>query len=238
MIELTDVVKEFDVGSQPIAALDGVDLAIGANEYVAIMGRSGSGKTTLLNVIGCIERPTAGSYRFGGRSLLSLGDEELSRLRARTFGFVFQAFHLLPELSAVQNVMLALRYGNLSKSEWLPRARELLVELGLAGRLSHRPSQLSAGERQRVALARALANDPSVLLADEPTGNLDTDTREEVLRLLETQVAAGKTLIVVTHDPEVAGRAQRRMAMVDGHLQDLGSATAGYRMLAPEGQSS
>lgn len=220
MIELTGITKQFAIGSQTIRALDDVDLSLGPNEYLAIMGRSGSGKTTLLNVLGCIERPTAGSYQLDGRSLLELGDGALSRLRARTFGFVFQAFHLLPELSALKNVMLALRYSDVPKPQRVLRAKERLSELGLGARLHHRPAQLSAGERQRVALARALVNNPSVLLADEPTGNLDTATREEVLRLLEAQVAMGKTLVIVTHDPEVAARANRRMIMADGRLRD------------------
>jgi ABC-type lipoprotein export system ATPase subunit len=220
MIALTGITKQFEVGSQAIRALDDVNLSLGPNEYLAIVGRSGSGKTTLLNVLGCIERPTAGSYQLDGRSLLELDDGALSRLRAQTFGFVFQAFHLLPELSALKNVMLALRYGNVPKSQRLSRAKALLSELRLGARLDHLPAQLSAGERQRVALARALVNHPSVLLADEPTGNLDTATREEVLRLLEAQVALGKTLVIVTHDPEVAARANRRMIMVDGRLRN------------------
>jgi ABC-type lipoprotein export system ATPase subunit len=191
---------------------------VSRNDYVAISGRSGSGKSTLLNVIGCLERPTSGTYEIQGRSAGGLDDIQFSRLRARTFGFVFQSFLLLPELTAVQNVMLALRYGDTPKAERRRRALELLEGVGLGSRARHRPTSMSGGEQQRVAIARALANDPAVILADEPTGNLDSTTRDEALDHLEAHVSHGACLIVVSHDPSVLARAERRFHMEDGRL--------------------
>jgi ABC-type lipoprotein export system ATPase subunit len=216
MIELRGVTKRYGQGQAAVQALTDVSLAVPAGSYVAVTGRSGSGKSTLLSIVGCLERPTSGEYRLLGQPITRAPDRELSRLRAQSFGFVFQAFHLLPEKSVLDNVTLPLRYGRLPKAAWRRRARELLGQVGLAERMDSRPSQLSGGEQQRVAIARALANDPKVLLADEPTGNLDSHTRDEIIALLEAEHARGKTLLIVTHDAELAARAQVRLALRDG----------------------
>lgn len=218
MIELQEVVKRYGNGQAAVIALAGVSFTIPARSYVAVAGKSGSGKSTLLAVLGCIEVPTSGLYRFSGRSIGELEDGALSRLRARHFGFVFQAFHLLPELDALNNVMIPMRYGEFPKVLWRERARQLLEQVGLADRTHHHPNQLSGGEQQRVAIARALANDPDVLLADEPTGNLDSQTRDDIIALLEAQHAAGKTLVIVTHDTELAARAEARLELSDGRI--------------------
>jgi len=218
VIELQEVVKRYGNGQAAVIALAGVSVTIPARSYVAVTGKSGSGKSTLLAVLGCVEAPTSGLYRFSGRSIGELEDGALSRLRARHFGFVFQAFHLLPELSALENVMLPMCYGEFPKMLWRERARQLLKQVGLADRAHHHPNQLSGGEQQRVAIARALANDPEVLLADEPTGNLDSKTREEIITLLEAQRAQGKTLVIVTHDAELAARAEARLKLSDGRI--------------------
>ncbi|ADI13888.1 ABC transporter ATP-binding protein [Truepera radiovictrix] len=216
MIELRGVTKRYGQGQAAVQALTDVSLVVPAGSYVAVTGRSGSGKSTLLSIVGCLERPTSGEYRLLGQPITRAPDRELSRLRAQSFGFVFQAFHLLPEKSVLDNVTLPLRYGRLPKAAWRRRARELLGQVGLAERMDSRPSQLSGGEQQRVAIARALANDPKVLLADEPTGNLDSHTRDEIIALLEAEHARGKTLLIVTHDAELAARAQVRLALRDG----------------------
>lgn len=221
MIQLHDIMKRFCLGGSPVDALCGITLRIDRGDYVAVSGRSGSGKSTLLNVIGCIERPSGGEYFLDGRPVSALDDAALSALRARTFGFVFQAFHLLPEATALENVRLPMQYGSLARAEWSDRARRLLDNVGLGERAHHRPSELSGGEQQRVAIARALANDPTVLLADEPTGNLDSKSREHVMRLLEAQVELGLTLVLVTHDSTLAGRAKTRVALLDGRVVNL-----------------
>jgi putative ABC transport system ATP-binding protein len=218
MVQLEGVHKRYGEGAVGVEALSGVSLCVGTREYLAVTGPSGSGKSTLLAVLGLVERPDGGRYLFDGTDVRELGDRELSKLRARTVGFVFQAFHLLPELTALENVMLPLRYGELPKAAWRNRAAELLALVGLAERMNHRPTQLSGGEQQRVAIARALANDPRLILADEPTGNLDSRTRDEVLGLLESLYDEGRALIVVTHDPEVAARASRRVQLRDGRF--------------------
>lgn len=218
VLRLQNVSKVFGNGDHRVIALDSANLQVTRDDYVAISGRSGSGKSTLLNVIGCLERPTSGIYQIQGRSVGELDDVQASRLRARMFGFVFQSFLLLPELTAVQNVMLALRYGDTPKAERRRRALELLEAVGLASRAHHRPTSMSGGEQQRAAIARALANDPAVILADEPTGNLDSTTRDDVLGRLEAQVGNGTCLIVVSHDPDVLARAERRFHMEDGRL--------------------
>ena len=218
MIELTNVFKYYGHGDAKVTALRQATLRIGAGCHLAVTGPSGSGKSTLLAVIGTLEQPDAGSYRIEGQEVSRMSDHELARLRARTFGFVFQAFHLLDERTALQNVVLPMRYGDVSKSERKERALFLLERVGLAHRAHHRAHQLSGGERQRVAIARALANNPKVLLADEPTGNLDSITRDEILDLFDELHAEGRTLFVVTHDPEVAGRAGRVLPMRDGRI--------------------
>ena len=218
MIELTDVFKYYGHGDAKVTALRRVTIRIEAGSHLAITGPSGSGKSTLLAVVGTLEKPDAGSYRIEGREVNRIPDRELARLRARTFGFVFQAFHLLDERTALQNVVLPMRYGGVPKGERKERALALLERVGLAHRAHHRAHQLSGGERQRAAIARALANNPKVLLADEPTGNLDSSTRDEILDLFDELHAEGRTLVVVTHDPEVAGRSGRVLPMRDGRI--------------------
>ncbi|WP_457637510.1 ABC transporter ATP-binding protein [Oceanithermus sp.] len=218
MIELTNVFKNYGHGAATAAALRGVSLRVEAGSHLAVTGPSGSGKSTLLAVIGTLEHPDGGSYRIEGQEVRRMYGYELARLRARTFGFVFQAFHLLDEYTALQNVVLPMRYGNLPRNKHRKRALMLLERVGLAQRAHHRTHQLSGGERQRVAIARAIANDPKVILADEPTGNLDTGNRDEILNLFDQLNAEGRTVIVVTHDPEVAARAGCILHMRDGQI--------------------
>lgn len=218
MLELRNAGKRFEADGQPVDALAEVNLTIHRGDYVAIMGRSGSGKSTLLSILGCIERLTAGTYTLDGADVSLSAESRLSELRARTFGFVFQSFHLLPELTALENVMLPLRYGQLPKVHWQERALQLLADVGLESRARHKPRQLSGGEQQRVAIARALVNDPAVILADEPTGNLDSRSRDEIVELLEVQVAGDRTLVLVTHDEQLAARAGERHELVDGRI--------------------
>ncbi|HEX8524984.1 MAG TPA: ABC transporter ATP-binding protein [Tepidisphaeraceae bacterium] len=222
LIRIQNLTKHYTVGVEHIRALDGVDLSIGANEYVAIMGSSGSGKSTLMNILGCLDRPTSGSYELDGEVVSEMGAGELSRVRNERIGFVFQSFELLPRATAVRNVELPLIY---SKDGWFgrrARAREALVTVGLAERMGHRPNQLSGGQKQRVAIARALVNRPAILLADEPTGNLDSATTEEILGLFAQLHADGQTIIMVTHEPDVARHAKRIIRMKDGKvLSDL-----------------
>jgi putative ABC transport system ATP-binding protein len=198
------------------APLAGVDLDIARGEYVAVIGPSGSGKSTLMNILGGLDRPTAGSYRFEGEEVGGFVDDELADFRRRRIGFVFQSFQLLPRLTALQNVELPMIYGGMAPGERRARAAELLERVGLGGRMGHKPTQLSGGQQQRVAIARSLANRPDLLLADEPTGALDSHTGEEVLKLFHQLNDEGLTLMVVTHDPDVAAEAQRRVAFRDG----------------------
>lgn len=218
MIELQSVTKELSRGVERLKILDSIDLEITEGSYVTISGRSGSGKSTLLSIIGCVDTPTAGHYRLAGNDISNLPDANLSRLRARHFGFVFQSFHLLPELTAEENVMAPMRYGPYSKEAWHERAQELLRQVGLQERSRHKPYELSGGEQQRIAIARALANDPEVLLADEPTGNLDVNTRDSIVELLEDQYERGKTVLIVTHDEHLERRAKTRYRLEDGRL--------------------
>ncbi len=218
MIELKGIDRDYQVGAHPVHALAGIDLNIAGGEYVSIMGPSGSGKSTLLNLIGCLDRPTAGSYRLDGREVARLSEEELSDVRRFRIGFVFQAFHLVPRLTASENVELPMVFAGVPRHERRKRATTALSEVGLSGRADHRPEQLSGGERQRVSIARAVVMNPRVLLADEPTGNLDRASGIEVIELLEKMNADGLTLILVTHDPALGDRARRQIRLVDGRI--------------------
>jgi putative ABC transport system ATP-binding protein len=219
VIALRGVRKTFPLGEREVVALDGIDLDICEGEFVALMGPSGSGKTTCLEILGALSRPTAGSYRLDGEAIERLDDDALADLRGRRMGFVFQSFHLMPRMSAVRNAALPLLYAGVPRAEREERASKMLVKLGLGDRLAHRPSQLSGGERQRVAIARALVNDPRLLLADEPTGNLDQQTGREILAVFQQLHAEGRTLVVVTHSEEVAGFAGRVIHIRDGRME-------------------
>ncbi|HWQ39074.1 MAG TPA: ABC transporter ATP-binding protein [Burkholderiales bacterium] len=218
MISLRAIERIFQVGDQQVHALSGIDLEIGAGEYLSLMGPSGSGKSSLLNIIGLLDRPTSGTYRLDGREVTTLSDEEQARVRREKIGFVFQFFHLVPRLTAAQNVELPMMLGGVPAQERSRRAQALLEAYGLGNRMHHRPDQLSGGQRQRVAIARATVMRPAVVLADEPTGNLDRTSGREVIEILEKLHEQGVTLIVVTHDPELGGRAQRCLRMVDGRI--------------------
>ena len=225
LVVLRDVVRAYPRGSSQVVALAGVSLEIRAGEKLAIMGQSGSGKTTLLSILGCLDRPTSGEQLFEGRSVASLGDDELSRLRNRSVGFVFQAFHLIPQLTVVENVETPLLYEGAPLHDWRPRALRALERVGLVHRADHRPSELSGGEAQRAAIARALVTAPRLLLADEPTGNLDSRTGGEVHELFfELNRERGTTMLVVTHNPELADRMPRRLHMVDGRILEAEAA--------------
>lgn len=218
MIRLLGISRTYHLGGRPVHALAGVTEEIGAGEHVAIMGPSGSGKSTLLNVVGCLDRPTAGSYFLDGEEVAGLSESELDAVRRHRIGFVFQAFHLVGRLSALENVELPMVFAGVPRKERRRRATAALEAVGLAPRADHRPDQLSGGERQRTALARATVMEPAILLADEPTGNLDTASGRQVLDLLDGMNDAGLTLVVVTHDPNVARRADRLIVLVDGRV--------------------
>jgi putative ABC transport system ATP-binding protein len=218
MIELKDLTRHFRVGDQTVRALEGATLAIPDGDYVAIMGPSGSGKSTLLHLLGCLDRPTSGSYRLEGREVADLGEEALAEVRGHRIGFVFQFFHLVPRLSAALNVELPMILAGVRPAERRDRVAAALASVGLTDRADHRPDQLSGGQRQRVAIARATVMKPSILLADEPTGNLDRSSGHEIIELLERMNRDGLTLIVVTHDPEVGHRAHRVVRLVDGRI--------------------
>ena len=218
MIQIEGVTRTYSVEGQQIPALAGVDLAIGRGEHVAITGASGSGKSTLLNILGCLDRPTGGQYRLEQADVATLDDDALSELRNRRIGFVFQSFHLLPRLSVLENVLLPMRYCLDEMPGVEAHARELLSRVGLSDRMAHRPQQLSGGQQQRAAIARALLLRPALLLADEPTGNLDSKTAADVLALFAELNRDGQTVVLVTHDPDVAERAPRRVRMRDGKV--------------------
>ena len=218
MIRLSAIARNFLVGGEEVHALREVDLAISKGEYLSIMGPSGSGKSTLLNIIGLLDRPNAGIYELDGGNVTALGDDELARVRREKIGFVFQFFHLVPRLTALQNIELPMVLAGIDPAERNTRLARLLAEYGLEERASHRPDQLSGGQCQRVAIARAMSMGPTVILADEPTGNLDRHTGQEVLAVLERVHHSGGTVVIVTHDPEIGARSHRRLRMLDGAI--------------------
>lgn len=218
MIELSGIVKRYKMGDEEILALNGVDLHVGRNEYVALTGPSGSGKSTLMNLIGCLDTPSEGRYVLNGRDTSTMNDSELAQVRNQEIGFVFQSFHLLPRMTVLQNVMQPLVYRGTPRAEREQRAIRALQQVGLGDRLSHRPNQLSGGQRQRVAVARALVGNPSILLADEPTGNLDSKTSAEIMALFDALHRQGQTVVVVTHEPDIAAHCLRNIRVSDGRI--------------------
>jgi putative ABC transport system ATP-binding protein len=218
LIQAKDIKKIYEVGVVQIDALVGVDLEVAKNEYVAIMGPSGSGKSTFMNILGCLDTPTEGSYYLNGNLVSNLGDDELARIRNKEIGFVFQTFNLLPRATALQNVELPLVYGGVPSSVRRERAMESLRAVGLLDRAAHRPNELSGGQRQRVAIARALVNNPSLILADEPTGNLDSRTGEEIMLIFKKIHEAGNTIMIVTHEEYIAEHTQRIVRLLDGKI--------------------
>ena len=219
LISISDLHRVYEVGAEKVHALNGVCLDIVPNEYLAIMGPSGSGKSTLMNIVGCLDTPTSGSYRFKDREISALSEDELAHIRNREIGFVFQTFNLLPRADALHNVELPLVYAGLRHEERRRRAKEALELVGLGDRMKHRPNELSGGQRQRVAIARALVNRPSIILADEPTGNLDTATGEEIMVAFGRIWEQGNTVILVTHEAEIAAHAHRVVRMRDGRIE-------------------
>jgi len=218
IIRLTDITRTYKVGTELVRALRSVSLSIYKNEFVALMGPSGSGKSTLMNILGCLDTPTSGQYILNDQDVSKLNDNELARIRNKEIGFVFQTFNLLPRSTALENVMLPQIYAGYSKSERLVRANEVIASVGLTDRASHKPNELSGGQRQRVAIARALVNRPSIILADEPTGNLDSTTSYEIMGVLEQIHRAGNTIILVTHEEDIANHAHRIIRLMDGKV--------------------
>lgn len=216
MIDIKGLKREFKVGAENVRALRGIDLSVSKNEYVAMMGPSGSGKSTLMNLLGCLDTPSAGTYHLNGTNVSLLKDDSLAHIRNKEIGFVFQTFNLLPRLTALENVALPLIYAGYKKSERNEKAKVVLKKVGLEDRMDHLPNQLSGGQRQRVAVARAMVNNPSIILADEPTGNLDSKTSKDIMRLFEEIHQMGNTLIVVTHEEEVAAHSHRILRLKDG----------------------
>jgi len=219
LIELRDIKKIYRMGSQEVRALDGITLNIFPNEYVAIMGPSGSGKSTMMNIVGCLDTPSSGDYILNGQNVSEMADDELAAVRNREIGFVFQTFNLLPRVNCLQNVELPLIYAGIRKARRREMAAESLENVGLGDRMDHKPNELSGGQRQRVAVARALVNNPSILLADEPTGNLDSRTGQEILQLFEALYRRGNTLLVVTHEEDIARHARRIIRLRDGLIE-------------------
>ena len=220
MIRIENVCKSYPMGKVTVEALRGVDLEVGRGEYVAILGPSGSGKSTLMHILGCLDTPTEGTYRLDGREVNGLKRNELAEVRGKKIGFVFQSFNLLGHATALENVALPMVYGSVSGRKRRGRAAELLERVGLGDRMDHRPNELSGGQRQRVAVARALASDPDLILADEPTGNLDSASGEEIISLFGELVAGGKSVVVVTHDQDIARRSHRIVRLRDGVVEE------------------
>ena len=220
LISLKGIKRHYHVGDEKVKALDGVDLTINHNEYISIMGPSGSGKSTLMNMIGCLDTPTEGVYEFEGDLVHAMDDNQLASIRNRKIGFVFQTFNLLPKATALRNVEVPLIYANISRSERLEKAEKALNAVGLNDRMHHKPNELSGGQRQRVAIARALVNDPSILLADEPTGNLDSKSGVEIMKILDNLHNDGNTIILVTHEVYIADHADRTINLFDGRIKD------------------
>jgi putative ABC transport system ATP-binding protein len=219
VIEISDLTRHYKMGQTLVRALDGVTFDVEENEYIAIMGPSGSGKSTLMNLIGCLDTPTSGEYILNGHHVSDLEDSELAQIRNREIGFVFQTFNLLPRTDCLSNVELPLIYSGMKSSLRKHKASQVLIKVGLGDRMDHKPNELSGGQRQRVAIARALVNDPSILLADEPTGNLDTKTGEEIMFLFEELYRSGNTIILVTHENEIANHARRIVRLRDGKIE-------------------
>ena len=220
LISLTNIKRHYDVGGEIVRALDGVDLVIQQNEYISIMGPSGSGKSTLMNMIGCLDTPSSGTYEFEGELVHEMDDNQLASIRNRKIGFVFQTFNLLPKATALHNVEVPLIYSNVSKEKRIDKAMHALTEVGLNDRMYHRPNELSGGQRQRVAIARALVNDPSIILADEPTGNLDSKSGDEIMTILDSLYDRGNTIILVTHEEYIANHAHRIINIFDGKIKE------------------
>lgn len=220
VIHIRNIVRNFKLGTETVYVLKGIDLDIERGDYVAIMGPSGSGKSTLMNLLGCLDTPTSGTYILNGKDVSELSDDQLADIRNKEIGFVFQTFNLLPRTTALDNVALPMVYAGISKSERHARATAVLNDVGLADRIHHKPNELSGGQRQRVAVGRALVNNPSIILADEPTGNLDSKTSLEILQLFDDIHKAGNTVIVVTHEEDVAARAARIIRLRDGMIED------------------
>ena len=219
VIRIENLTRFYTIGEETVRALNGINLTIKKNEYVALMGPSGSGKSTLMNIIGCLDTPTSGEYFLNGPNVAQLSDSELAAIRNKEIGFVFQTFNLLPRLTALQNVALPLVYAGIPEAERSKKAKEVLEQVGLGNRITHKPNELSGGQRQRVAVARALVNHPSIILADEPTGNLDTKTSEEIMQLFDIIHQAGNTIVLVTHEEDIALRAKRVVRMRDGIVE-------------------
>ncbi|MBN1415890.1 MAG: ABC transporter ATP-binding protein [Bacteroidales bacterium] len=219
LIILRDIVKNYYLGTQVVPALRSISLDIGRNEYVAIMGPSGSGKSTLMNIVGCLDTTTSGTYVLNQKDVSKLEDNQLADIRNKEIGFVFQTFNLLPRYTALENVMLPLVYAGFSKNDRIERAEEMLASVGLGDRMEHRPNELSGGQRQRVALARAMVNHPSIILADEPTGNLDSKTSDDIMTLFDEIHGRGNTIILVTHEESIARHAHRNIRLLDGHVE-------------------
>ena len=220
LISLNSIKRHYDVGGELVRTLDGVDVSINSNEYISIMGPSGSGKSTLMNIIGCLDTPTHGTYQFEGELVHEMDDDQLASIRNRKIGFVFQTFNLLPKSTALRNVEVPLIYSNIPKIERLEMARNSLISVGLEDRLDHKPNELSGGQRQRVAIARALVNNPSIILADEPTGNLDSKSGIEIMKILYDLHQKGNTIILVTHEKEIAMHASRIITIFDGKIKE------------------